>query len=85
MPDYNTAFLSAPDRARMDNLTAELRRYNDRFNETVLISCTEAARLLRKTPQTISQWLKEGRIHKRTIGDSVGIMLSEVREIQDSQ
>lgn len=83
MAETLTTYLSVTDRARIDNLSAELARYNDRRNVEVLVSCTEAARLLRKTPQTISQWLKEGRLHKRTIGESVGIPLSEVREAQE--
>lgn len=77
--------LSTPDRARIDNLTAELARYNDRFNDDVVVSCTEAGRLLRKTPVTISQWIKEGRLHKVARGASVGILLSEIRSIQNSQ
>lgn len=74
--------LNSPDRARIDNLTAELRRYNDQFDTDVIVSCTEAARLLRRTTPTISQMLRDGRLHKTTRGNSVGILLSEIRRFQ---
>lgn len=74
----DTINLSIPDRERMDLLTAQLERWNDANNSDVLISCHEAARLLGKTPPTISKMLKDGRLHKTTIGDSTGIRLSEV-------
>lgn len=73
--------LTTPDRARIDNLTAELAKYNARMDEDVVVSCTEAARLLHRTPPTISQWIKEGRLHKVARGASVGILLKEIREL----
>lgn len=51
-------------------------------NSTVLVSCTEAARLLGKSTKTISTMLKEGRLRKVTIGESTGIRLSDIREIK---
>lgn len=62
----------------MDLLTAQLERWNDINNNDILVSCTEAARLLGRTTPTISKMLKDGRLHKTTIGDSTGIRLSEV-------
>ena len=44
----------------------------------VLVSCNEAARLLRKSPTTISIMIREGRLKKTTIGKSTGIRLSEI-------
>lgn len=44
----------------------------------VLVSCTEAARLLNKSPNTITRMLREGRLHRATIGTSCGIRLSEI-------
>lgn len=76
------AELSAPDRARLDNLIGELARYNDKFDNEVLVSCNEAARLLHRTPPTISQMLRDGRLHRKTIGTSSGILLSEIRHLQ---
>ena len=46
----------------------------------VLVSCNEAARLLRKSPTTISIMIREGRLKKTTIGKSTGIRLSEIWE-----
>ena len=77
--------LSTPDRARIDTLISELERYNSKFDTDVIVSCTEAARLLRRTPPTISQMLRDGRLHRKTIGNSSGILLSEIRSIQNSQ
>ncbi len=76
-----TIELSTPDRARMDLLLVQLERWNDTNNSDVLISCTEAARLLQKSTATISLMLKDGRLRKETIGISTGIRLSEVRKL----
>ena len=73
--------LSPADRARIDNLTEMLRAYNAPLFEDALVSCVEAARLLRRSPKTISMMLREGRLTKRTIGKSTGIPLSEIRNI----
>ena len=62
----------------MDLLTAQLERWNDMNNDDILVSCTEAARLLGKSAPTISAMVKDGRLHKTTIGISTGIRLSEV-------
>ena len=74
-----TVDLSAQDRERMDALIAELERFSCRDTD-VLVSCTEAARLLHKSPVTISAMIRQGRLKKVTIGQSTGIRLSEVRE-----
>lgn len=73
--------LSARDRARIDLLVDQLERWNGLNEGEVLVSCTEAARLLGRTSQTISQMLKDGRLRKATIGRSTGIRLSDVRDI----
>lgn len=73
--------LTEPDRARIDNLIRQLETYNSRFNDDVLVSCTEAARLLGRTTPTISVMLRQHRLHKVTIGESTGIRLSEIRTI----
>lgn len=44
----------------------------------VLLSCTEAARLLGVSQKTISEMLKDGRLSKITLGKSTGILLSDV-------
>ena len=75
--------LTIPDRARIEALTRELERYNAGLDEDIIVTCTEAARLLGKTKATISAWIKCGKIHKTARGRSVGILLSEVRKIQN--
>ena len=50
----------------------------------ILVSCTEAARLLGKTKVTISTMIREKRLTKVTIGESTGIRLSEIMEIKAS-
>lgn len=47
-------------------------------DDEILVSCTEAARLLGKTPPTISMMIRDGRLHKTSIDGSTGIRLSEV-------
>lgn len=61
----------------IDRLESLERRLYAREME-VLVSCHEAARLLGKSAPTISAMLKDGRLHKTTIGISTGIRLSEV-------
>ena len=76
---------SSKDRERMDSLLRELAAYNDRNNEEILVSCTEAARLLGVTPPTISAMIKDHRLIKKTIGISTGISLREIRQKINSQ
>lgn len=71
--DYDETVL-----ARLESVADRLERHLD-YPE-VLVSCVEAARLLRKSPTTISTMLREGRLKKVTIGSSTGIRLSEIRE-----
>lgn len=74
-------YLSPHDKALIVEHTAQLRRYNNLRDEgEVIISCTEAARLLGKTKQTIATYIKQGRLHKVTVGRSTGIRLKEIRE-----
>lgn len=61
----------------IDRLESLERRLCARDLE-VLVSCNEAARLLGKNASTISAMVKDGRLHKTTIGTSTGIRLSEV-------
>ena len=49
--------------------------------EEILISCREAARLLHRTPSTISLMIQDGRLTKTTISGSTGIKLSEIRQM----
>ena len=72
--------LSLSDRARIDALTDALDRYNNGKLDNVLVSCREAARLLGKSPATISIMLKDGRLKRTTLGKNTGIRLSDVIE-----
>jgi excisionase family DNA binding protein len=71
--------LCQEDRRRIDALISVLKEGEGE----VVITCTEAARLLGKTKATISAWIKCGKIHKTARGRSIGILLSEVRKIQN--
>lgn len=52
--------------------------------EDILVSCTEASRLLGKTRVTISKMIREKRLNKVTIGESTGIRLSDIITIKSS-
>lgn len=68
-----TIELDPQDRERIDKLIGLCKQTPE-----VLVSCTEAARLLNKSPNTITRMLREGRLHRATIGTSCGIKLSEI-------
>lgn len=65
--------LAPADRDRIDTLIGLLRP-----GPEVLVTCTEAARLLGVNHNTITRMLKEGRLHRSVIDGSTGIRLSEV-------
>lgn len=44
----------------------------------ILVSCAEAARYLGKTRATVSTYIKQHRLTKRTIDGVTGILLSEL-------
>lgn len=68
-----TIELAPQDRERIDKI---IKLFKPR--PEVLVSCTEAARLLGKSQNTITRMLREGRLHRATIGQSTGIRLSEL-------
>ena len=65
--------LAPVDRDRIDTLIGLLQP-----GPEVLVTCTEAARLLGVNNNTITSMLKEGRLHRTTIDGSTGIRLSEI-------
>ena len=78
----------------LNDAIAELKANNDRLEKVVgvlvaqpevLVSNNEASRLLGLAPQTVSVMLRQGRLHKTTIGPSTGIRLSEIRSITNPQ
>jgi hypothetical protein len=75
-----TVELCAQDRARIDEMIESVTRSQRKFKE-VVVTCTEAARLLNRTPTTVSTMLREKRLHKITLGASTGIALSEIERM----
>lgn len=63
---------------RLTTVTEGMVQREEERDNNILISCSEAARLLGKTAPTITAMVKDGRLHKTTIGISTGIRLSEV-------
>lgn len=76
-----TVELCARDRERIDILIGALMGVKDDRHTDVLVSCTEAGRLLKKSTKTISAMLRDGRLNKVTIGESTGIPLSDIERM----
>ena len=77
--------LSLQDRALIADLVHELRRYNDNSEKSLsdkVLSCSEAAAVTGKTRQTVSRWIRDGRLHKVTRGCRTGILQSELNRIK---
>ena len=62
----------------LEQLTTEIRRWNDERIPDVLVSSKEAARFLGCTPQTICANVKQGKLTRRTKGGVTGIPLAEL-------
>lgn len=76
---------------RLERVVEELSRVTDGLERSVydrdrniLISNTEAARLLGRTTTTISTMVHDGRLERVTIGRSTGIRLSDIWKIKAS-
>lgn len=74
---------------RLESLAAELERVTDGLEkairdqyDNILVSCSEAGRHLDVSPTTVSRYIREGRLHKTAIGQSVGIRMSEVLKMK---
>lgn len=70
----NTNYLNQDELTAIKELTAELRR----GIPDVLLSCAETARIIGVTPNTISGYIRQHRMTKRTIGKVTGIPLRDV-------
>ena len=75
--------------SRLERITTELSAITAGLEQSIkdrdrdiLVSCTEAARLLGRSTKTISMMLCDGRLHKTTIGRSTGIRLSDIWELK---
>ena len=70
---------------RLERIEAGVSLITDMLSnrdDDVLVSCTEASRLLGKSKTTISTMIREKRLNKVTIGESTGIRLSDVLELK---
>jgi len=75
------------DRLLIANLTAELKRMNDRAEKgdrqpDLVLSIQQAASLIGRSRQTISRKIREGKLHKVERGGVVGILQSELTNSQ---
>ena len=63
----------------LSEFISALERLNQAMNdETRVMTCGEAAFVLGKTPQTISRYITEGRLHKACANGVTGVRASEV-------
>ena len=71
------------DRLLIANLTAELKRMNDRAEKSdepdLVLSIQQAASLIGRSRQTISRKVREGKQHKVERGGLIGILKSELQ------
>jgi len=78
--------LSDYDRSLIESLTAAIGRLEVALvgqREERLYSCKEAAQYLGKTPQTISRYIRQGRLGKAVRGGVVGVPESELKKIRN--
>lgn len=76
--------LSEYDRALLSNLTTAVSRLASAMEEQKVekvYTCKEAAALLDKTPQTISRYLRQGKLKRAVRGGVIGIPESELKKI----
>ena len=78
------------DRLLIANLTAELKRLNDRREKEdaepdFVLSIQQAAKFIGKSRQTISRKIKQNKLHKVERGGVTGILKSELDAIRNSQ
>lgn len=63
---------------KLTSVAEDIERKYERRDEEVLVSGVEAARLLGRSENAVSRMVKDGRLHRVTLGASTGIRLSEV-------
>lgn len=76
--------LSQYDRQLLEGIQSLLFRLVDVLEgdgEDRILSCKEAARILGKTPQTVSRYIARGILNKTEVDGVVGIPESELRKI----
>ena len=68
----------------IDEILADLRELQQRYEADcgdVILTCKEAASYIGKTPQTISSYIAQGRLHKVSNGVKVGISKKELQKL----
>lgn len=78
----NYVLLSDSDRILLDDLRSEMQRMNDEKIPDVLLTCTETARYLGYSLATISTYIKQGKLTKRTKGNVTGIPLRDIMKMK---
>lgn len=68
--------------ARLEQAVDSLDRAVEKQYDNILVSCSEAGRQLGVTNNTVTRYIREGRLRKTTIGQSTGIRLSEVMKMK---
>lgn len=83
METRNTSLLvlTEEDRAVLDEIAKEIRMKKSIVPD-VLVSNNEASRLLGVSYGTISKWVVSGKLERRTMGESTGILLSDILELK---
>lgn len=68
-------FLSA-----VESIAYELKRQNDMVadDNNRLVTCAEAAEICKVTKQTISAWIRRGKLKKTRRGGRYGILLNDL-------
>lgn len=66
--------------AALEAIAYELKRQNDMVAEDAnrLVSCVEAAEICGVTKQTISLWIRQGKLVKTRKGGRYGILLNDL-------
>ncbi len=63
----------------LSDFISALQRLDEAMNsETRVMTCGEAAYVLGKTPQTVSRYIAEGKLHKAAANGVVGVFAREV-------
>lgn len=64
----------------VENIAYELKRQNDMVadEKNRIVSCAEAAKICNVTVQTISAWIRRGKIHKVRRGGRYGLLLNDL-------
>ena len=63
----------------LSEVITALQRLDTAMNdETRVMTCGEAAFVLGKTPQTVSRYITEGKLHKATANGVIGVKAKEV-------